>query len=160
MAEETKKTEQIEDTNQMYIDEINNLKANSVSKQEYEKIMAENRNLLKSLVQGTQTSAEEEKKEEASYKDLQQILQSEDSSNLDYLKASLEHRNKRLAETGVDEYLPLGHNIAPTDEDIAAAEQVAKFLGDLIESADGNSLVLTNEYQRLVGDSAPIRRKR
>ena len=54
-------TQTIEETNinenQQYIDAIRDLKANTVSKDRYNKLMEENKNLLNSLVNGEQLAA-------------------------------------------------------------------------------------------------------
>lgn len=56
----TNQTEQIEtqqNENQQYIDAIRDLKANTVSKERYDKLMEENKNLLNSLVNGEPVAA-------------------------------------------------------------------------------------------------------
>lgn len=54
-------TQTIEETNinenQQYIDAIRDLKANTVSKDRYNKLMEENKNLLNSLVNGESVAA-------------------------------------------------------------------------------------------------------
>lgn len=53
-----------------------------------------------------------------------------------------------MAEGKPDPFLPVGNQIAPTDDDIAAAERVAKVLQECVDYADGDSAVFTNELQR------------
>lgn len=151
--------QQGQDTSSMYLEQIKNLKANTVSKTDYDKLMNENRNLLKTIVEGNPVSTETQDQPSRSIKELAHDLCHGDLSNLDYIKTSLEHRKKMIEEKGIDPYLGVSHTSAPTDEQIASANQVASFLEGLLESADGNTIVFNNEYQRLVGDSPVIRRK-
>lgn len=156
MSEELEQT-QVEDTQQMYLDEINNLKANTVSKEDYNKLLNENRNLLKSIVEGkTQDTTVEEQPS----RDINDILKdfNSDSTNLDHIKRVLELHDKRL-EQGYNDFVPMGHNISPTDEDIEDAQQVYDFLQDLVKTADGNADVFNNEYQRRVKDIPLPKRK-
>lgn len=156
MSEELEQT-QVEDTQQMYLDEIANLKQTTVSKEDYNKLLNENRNLLKSIVEGkTQDTTVEEQPS----RDIKDILGdfNSDSTNLDHIKAVLELHDKRL-EQGYNDFVPMGHNISPTDEDIKDAQNVYDFLQDLVKTADGNADVFNNEYQRRVKDIPLPKRK-
>lgn len=147
----------VDDTQQMYLDQIKELKQNSVSKEQYDKVLEENRNLLKSLVEGTGPSSTEEEQPSRSMEEILKDFNA-DASNLDHIKAVMELHNKRL-EQGVNDFVPTGHEIQPTDEDIRDAKQVEDFLNDLIKTADGNPDVFNNEYQRRVVDPILPRRK-
>ena len=147
----------MDDPSQMYIDEINNLKSNTVSKDAYLKLQEENRNLLHSLVEGQQISTPVEEKPSRSTEEIITDLNG-DHSNLDHIKLVMELHNKRK-EQGINDFVPMGHNIAPTDEDIRDAQQVEDFLNDLIKTADGNNAVFDNEYQRRVMDTVIPRRR-
>lgn len=158
MADEINNAQtQVDDTNQMYIDQINELKNNSVSKEQYNKVLEENRNLLKSLVEGQPATSTEEPEPSRSVEEILKDFNS-DTTNLDHIKYVMELHNKRMEE-GINDFVPMGHNIAPTDDDIAAAKQVEDFLNDLIKTADGDPVVFNNEYQRRVMDLPLPRRK-
>lgn len=149
-------TETTQDTSAMYLDQIKNLKANTVSKDDYNKLLTENRNLLQTIVEGKSVSSDSDQDEpKLSTSELAKQLCSGNLNNLDYIKTSLEHRKRMIEEKGIDPYLGISHTTAPTDEQIASANQVAEFLQDLVDSSNGNSIVFTNEYQRLVGDNVP-----
>lgn len=145
------------DESQKYIDEIKELKRNSVTREEYMKLQEENRNLLKSLVEG---QVPETTVDETPSRSTEEILKdfNSDTSNLDHIKYVMELHNKRL-EQGINDFVPTGHEIQPTDEDIRDAKQVEDFLNDLIATADGNPAVFNNEYQRRVVDPILPRRK-
>lgn len=147
------------DTNQMYIDTINELKANSVSKADYDKVVNENRNLLKSLVQGNPMSTDKDETPKRTADEIRADLFGKDHTNLEFAQEALELRDTIIANGGTDPFLPVGKDIIVTDSDVASANRVAEALKQCIEYADGNSDIFTNELQRIMVDSAPIRRR-
>ena len=155
MSEGLENQELEQDTSSMYLEQIKNLKANSVSKEAYDKLMNENRNLLQTIVEGKQMSSDVTEQPKKSLEELTKELKSGELNNLDYIKTSLEHRQRCIEERGFDPYVGISHTSAPSDEAIRNGEQVAEFLEQLVKTADGNSQIFTNEYQRLVGDSLP-----
>lgn len=144
-----------------YIEAIKQLKANSVDKSRYDKVVAENKKLLKSLVNGEsiETAAPEET---VGVEDLRKDLFSPDSdmNNLDYITKALQLREKLIECGDRDPFLPWGHNITPTDQDIEAAERTARIMQECVDYADGDSEVFTNELMRRTIDTAPIQTKR
>lgn len=155
------KEEQGLDTSSMYLDEIKRLKENTVSKSDYDKLLNENRNLLKTVVEGSKVEeSTDSSKPKISSLDLAKKLKSGELNNLDYVDTALKLRNQYLEETGKDLFLPNGHDYAPNNEDQTSVNDVADFLQDLVDVSDGNSEVFTREYQRRVIDSQlPKRRK-
>lgn len=150
MEELTTQQNTIEDTNQMYIDEINNLKASTVSREKYDKLMQENKNLLTSLVNGNPTSTEEE----PTYRTAAEIRPElrKEMTNLDFCKTALELREAVLREEGKDIFVGRGHDIVPTNESYESAEKVATVMQECIEYANGDSQVFTNELMRRTND--------
>lgn len=86
--------------------------------------------------------------------------QDSDLSNLEYMKTALELREELLDRGSPDPFLPYGQNITPTDEDIKTADRVAEAIKASIEYADGDSEVFTNELQRIMVDTSPLKRGR
>lgn len=146
---------------QMYLDEIKKLKENSVSKEDYEKLLGENRNLLKTIVEGNpQPTGEEGKtKEPVDVDKLRKDLFTNDHTNLDFAKGALELRKAIMEQGGTDPFLPVGKDIIVEDSDVASANRVAEALESCIEYADGNPDIFTTELQRIMVDSAPVRRR-
>ena len=149
------------DTSSMYLEEIKKLKENTVSKADYDKLLNENRNLLKTVVEGSKI---EESTDSGTPKiptiDLVKRLKSGELNNLEYVDTALKVRNQYLEETGRDLFLPNGHDYSPTSDDLASVKDVSEFLQDLVDVADGNSEVFTREYQRRVIDSQIPRRRK
>ena len=134
-----------------YIAAINELKQNSVDRQKYEALKAENKKLLDSIVNGTEIAqpAVEDKK---SIEELRANYLKEDQSNLEYITNTLKLREAIIAEGKPDPFLPVGEQILPTDEDVKTAEKVAEVLKECVDYAEGNSDVFTNELQRRLVD--------
>ena len=149
-----------QDTNN-YIEAIKEMKANSVDRAAYDKLKEDNKQLLDALINGGQVS-QEIKKEPVDIDKLRRKLFSQDSdlSNLEYMKTALELREELLDRGSPDPFLPYGQNITPTDEDIKTADRVAEAIKQCIEYADGDSEVFTNELQRIMVDTSPLKRGR
>ena len=146
----------VEDNTNDYIDQIKKLKENSVSKDDYDKLRADNKKLIDALANGTQLEGKVEPKIDAveNINNLRKKLFSKGSNlnNLEYCKTAVELRDA-LIETGdKDPFLPFGHNVIATDSDHETAERVASIMKDCIEYADGDSDIFTNELQRRTVD--------
>ena len=144
------KQENVEDTNN-YIEAIKEIKANSVTKEEYEKLKEENKQLLNSLVKGEtiQQGAEEKP---VDIDKLRQDIFSGELNNLDYMTKSLQLRDELIKRGEKDPFLPYGKNILPTEEDVAKADKFADVIKECIEIADGSNDIFTNELQRRMVD--------
>ena len=141
---------QVDDMTPDYLAAINELKANSVDRQKYEELKAENKKLLDSIVNGTEVALPHDEKK--SIEELRANYLKEDQSNLDYISNALKLREALMAEGKPDPFLPLGEQILPTDEDVATANKVANVLQECVDYADGDSNVFTNELQRRLID--------
>lgn len=150
--------ENLDDTNQ-YIEAIREMKQNSVSKEAYNKLKEENKQLLDSLINGKQVEIKQTK-EPVDVAMLRKKLfnDTQPLSNLDYASNALELRDALIEQGEMDPFLPYGQNISPTDEDIQKAEKVATIMRECIEYAEGDSELFTNELQRRMIDSMPIRK--
>ena len=142
---------QVEDMTPDYLAAINELKQNSVNREDYNKLKAENKKLLDSIVNGTDAGLvqPEEKK---SIEELRAAYLKEDQSNLEYISNALKLREALMAEGKPDPFLPIGEQILPTDEDVAKAAHVAEVLQECVDYAEGDSNVFTNELQRRLVD--------
>lgn len=159
--EEDEKTEtETVGTEKNYIEIINKMKANSVDKEEYKKVVAENKQLLDSIVNGSKSDEPAPKTEPVDLDKLRDDLFNKDNTNLEVAIKTLQLRDALIAKGEPDPFLPTGIKIIPDDEDQRAAERVAKVLKETIEEADGDDQMFTNELQRKMVDSGPTRRKR
>lgn len=159
MAEEIMEMEQLDET-QKYIDAINELKKNSISMSEYNKIRDENKKLLDTLVQGKTIESDSAESAKPDIKELRENLFKKDLSNLDYWKNVLELRTALIESGANDPFLPYGQKISPTGEDVQKANQVATVVQECIDYADGDSAIFTNELQRRTIDVMPTMRRK
>ena len=149
----TSVTGEVDEMTQDYIAAINELKQNSVDRQKYDQLMAENKKLLNSIVNGQEMDVPKVEAKE-SIDELRKDLfnNSSDLSNLEFISKALELRSALIAEGKPDPFLPVGNQIAPTDFDIQTAEKVANILQDCVDYAEGDSSVFTNELMRRTVD--------
>lgn len=155
---ENKNIESVEDSTQKYLDTINELKQNTVSKEKYEKILEENRQLLSNIVNGVENTKKEEKKVDLN--SLRKTLISPNSTDLEIVKSALELRKEIMKNGGKDPFLPNSSNFQATNYEKERSEQIANIFQKCIETADGNNSVFINELNRITIDSPmPKRRK-
>lgn len=144
-------TGEVEDMTPDYLAAIKELKQNSVDRAEYDKLRAENKKLLDSIVNG-QSVEVESVPEKKSIEELREAYLKEDQTNLEYITNTLNLRKALIEEGKPDPFLPIGNQILPTDEDVAAANKVASILQECVDYAEGDSSVFTNELQRRLVD--------
>ena len=152
MAEEIKTTVE-EMNNEQYIAAIEEMKANTVSRDAYNKLRNENKQLLDALVSGKEIPQEPVKKPSADEL-RKKLFGGQDLSNLEYVETALSLRNSLIEAGERDPFLPYGDKVDITPEQIDAAEKVAAGLQEMVDFAEGDSGVFSAEYQRRVKDVA------
>ena len=139
-----------------YIAAIKQLKDNTVSKDDYNKLKADNKKLIDALANGTQLNDKVESKIDAveNINNLRKKLFSKGSNldNLEYCKTAVELRDALIENGERDPFLPFGHNVVATDSDYESANRVASVIKECIDYADGDSDIFTNELQRRTVD--------
>lgn len=128
-----------------YISAINEIKQNSVSKADYDKLKNEHAQLLKAWVDGEKPPKEEVK---ASNEDLIKVLTDSNATNVDYVTAVLELRQNIIDCGGIDPFVPQGKKSKATSDDYEKAEKVAKIFKECIEYANGDNSLFTSELLR------------
>lgn len=158
------------DTSADYIAAIQQLKATTVSKDDYDALVAERKQLLDSIVNGTASTQESESNTpdyETIKKECRTKLFSEGSelSNLEYCKTALELRDAVLQTEGIDIFVGSGHQLTPSQDDYDKAQRVADIMQECIDEAGGNSAIFTAQLQTRTNDamklptpSRPVRR--
>jgi hypothetical protein len=153
MDEQISVTSEVEDMTPDYLATIKELKQNSVDRQMYDQLKAENKKLLDSIVNG-QTIDVPKAEEKRPIEEIRNEMFSSDKdlSNLDYIKDALDLRSQLMSEGKPDPFLPVGNQIMPTDFDVATANKVAEVLQECVDYAEGDSAVFTNELMRRLVD--------
>ena len=153
----------VEDNTNDYIAQIKNLKENSVSKDDYNKLKADNKKLIDALANGTQLNDKVESKIDAveNINNLRKKLFSKGTNlnNLEYCDTALQLREALIENGNRDPFLPFGHNVIATDSDIETANRVATVMRECIDYADGDSDIFTNELQRRTVDISIPKKK-
>ena len=149
------------DPEKNYAETIKQLKANSVSKEDYEKLEAQNKQLLDAIINGNGETDDKDNVEVLpSIKELREDLYGgkKHLSNLEYWEKTLALREALMAQGETDPFVPVGEKIVAENSDYEAAERVATVVRECIEYAKGDSAVFTNELQRRTVDTAIPRR--
>lgn len=139
-----------------YINQINNLRENTVSREEYERIKNDNKELAKALINGTGANipgiTKPEKKPDLD--DLRKKLFTKKSKNdLEYFTNLLALRDGVMADGQPDPFLPINREFRATAQDEADAERIATQIKEAIEYADGDPAVFSNDLRRRCGMS-------
>lgn len=138
---------------QDYINQIKNLKESTVSKEKYEQLQKEKKELLQALVDGKQIASEESKQEdpEEIIAAARKIIFEEPGkhSNLEIAKATLALYNENKKK-GVNIFLPNSPSYRVDAMDVESSERVAQALEHCIEYADGNNENFNAEFTRIL----------
>ena len=140
------------------------LKRNSVSKEEYERVLKLNKDLVEQMVneQEVETNVETNTNYDEIIKEAQTKLFSGDAdlNNLEFCETALQLRDAVLAKTGEDIFVGRGHNISPDESDYEKAENVATVMRECIEYAQGDSSIFTMELQRRTNEVLPNKKRK
>lgn len=138
-----------------YIEALKEMKQNSVSRESYDKLKSENKQLLDALVQGKEIELPKEEKVDVN--ELRKKLFNKDASlsNLEYVDTALKLRKALIDNGERDPFLPYGDRVDTTAEHYAKAETVANVLQECVDFADGDSGIFTAELQRRTKEAIP-----
>ena len=142
-----------------YIAAIKQLKDNTVSKDDYNKLAAKNKELLDTLVNGGQIAAPKAA-DEPSVEQLKANLCKPVITNLDYIKTALQLRQTIIKQVGLDPFLPNGKMVDVTYDDLKSVEEVVDVLEDCVKAASDDSSIFTNELQRRLNDTAMLPKRK
>lgn len=141
-----------DNSNQKYIDALAEMKANTVSKEKFKELEAENKKLLNAVINGDSVESNREAKKEASIEELRGSLfgkeRNQNMTNLEFCTKALELREKLMEQGEADPFVPQGRKVSATYEDYAQAERVAQGLKEAIAAADGDPVAFNGELHR------------
>lgn len=153
-------TQEVENTNQNYIEAINKLKSTTVSKEKYDQLKEENANLLNSLINGNQVTAVTESEAKPTAAELRKELFTKEHNDLEYAKLTLQLRDAVKEETGVDCFVSNSTLQPAKDEDYASAEKVAKVLQECIDNSNGDNGIFMAHLTNRINDIVLPQRKK
>ena len=152
--------QEVIDPNANAVEAIKKLKETTVSKEAYEAVVKQNKELFDTVINGGSIKDESSKAEEPSIQELRGKLFKVDSglNNLEYWETALLLRKKLMEQGETDPFVPVGKRITPEQSDFDAAQRVADVVQECIDYAEGDSQVFTNELQRRTIDVTLPRR--
>lgn len=152
-------SEEVVGMEQDYLNTITELKASTVSKDQYDRLRVENKKLLDALVAGEQIDLPKEEKLSAD--ELRKKLFNKDGnlSNLEYVDTVLKLRESLIEAGERDPFLPFGEKTTVTSDAIDKANSVAEGLQYCVDQADGDSMLFTSYLQRITKDTPTMRRR-
>ena len=161
MAEQTITTVE-EMNNEQYIAAIEELKASTVSRDAYNKLRNENKQLLDALVSGKEMPQAAEPAKPTADELRKTLFGSgcDNLTNLAFVENALSLRDVLIENGERDPFLPYGDKVEITAEQIETAQKVADGLREMVEFAEGDSGVFSAEYQRRVKDTMIPRGRR
>lgn len=167
--QERNETKTDNEQEQDYLEAIQNLKDNTVSKEQYEKLRAENKKLLNAVLNDQKADKKEEPVEtvEQLQNDLKAIkselanAQEKGMSNLEFTSKALKYREKAMKLGLQDPFVP-NTPTGPEENDFRSAERVAEVLQKCVDDAKGNPATFRNLFEQAVRDDSkiPIKRKK
>lgn len=138
---------------------LKEMRENSVPKEDYEKVVNENKELVAQIINGDGGAGNgQPTPEKVDIKALREELygpKSSDLSNLDFWKKTLKLRGAVIEQEGYDPFLPHGSKIKPNEQDVERANAVAETVQKCIDEANGNSEVFTALLQAETANDSP-----
>ena len=140
--EDNEKKAPAEGAEKNYLDAINELKSqmdNMVSKEDYNDLLKQNKQLLDTVVSGRNPAAEEGAGDTRTDEDLIKTIKKKDVSNREGWGAILELRNRKLKETGIDPFIgEQAHwdTTEVTQADRDGADAFADILQDCLDKSE------------------------
>lgn len=164
MADEIITNEAIEEgvDVQKYLDTINELKSNSVSRDDYLKLKNENKTLLNSIMTGS-AAASTEAVVKPTAQELRNKLYGPDCeklSDIEYVEAVCDLRDILLEEEGIDYMVPTGTQYSADNNDFAAANKVYNGFRHCLEVADGDNRRFHQELENITNETGLINKLR
>jgi hypothetical protein len=142
-----------------YINAINQLKATTVSRDEYDALVAERKELINSIINGEGGANANTEEAAPDYEKIKTDARNKlfgnpngELNNLEYCKTALELREAVLKTEGIDIFVGSGHQFSPEQSDYDKAKRVADVIQECIDEAGGNSEVFTAQLMSRTND--------
>ena len=144
------KDERDEFTAADYLANLRALQDNSVSKEQYNKILKENKRLAQALANGDFGNNEQSNTRTIPSVDeaRKKLFTGRKKTDLQYFSEVLDLRDAVLASGGRDPFLHTDPDYIPTEQDKATAERVATNIREAIDYAEGDPALFRQEMQR------------
>lgn len=141
------------------VEEMKTLKENTVSKEEYDRVLKRNKELSHALANNEQIT--EAQKDTDTIESLRSELYSDnrkEMNNLDTVTKMLKLRQK-VIDSGANDPFVSSDSSTITDEEVRTAERVAAGLQSMVDEADGNAAYFNALLKSQVDSTMPLRNK-
>lgn len=121
-----------------YAEYIKHVRETTVSKEEYDKVVAEKKTLAKALAEGGDVPEVEKQENKPSLEELRKKFLKAGENNLtnvEFVQTALELRKASMEAGEPDPFLPRGLKRKPENADFEGAQRVADFFEDCIEQS-------------------------
>lgn len=144
-----------------YIQAIQQLQANTVSKTDYAKLQDENKKLLQSLIKGEKIEQPKVPGDDVDPKEVvkHMVDNLETGSTMQGIEDILKLVDYDKAHGLPHPFLSM-NNKNPDEDDIARAERVEQYFRDCLEYADGDKYLFAQELTRNMEDSPYVKTKK
>ena len=149
MQEEIMDVADTTDNTAEYIETINKLKANSVSKDEYLKLRNENKQLLDALASNQVVEVTAEPKRDITEVRKELFTNHSNLSNRQICQDMMDLYDYELENRGVNIFMPTDPQYIPTQDDITQVDNMVRGMKSALETANGNDLIFNQEIERL-----------
>lgn len=147
--------------NQQYIDAINEMRKNSISKDKYDKLLEENKQLINALKEGNQVELVNPDENKPSLQELAEKLCSEnfEPTNAEGWKTALEFRKAMIDAGFRDPFLPNSRNYTYKEEDSARSQLISDTLEKMIDDSQGNPDMFNALGKQYIKDDRTLQNK-
>lgn len=161
--------ENVVNPNEDYLEIIKEMKKNSVSKEDYDKLREENKKLLSSLVNGEEIEVDSsEEEEEAPKRTREEIIKSIDDncsslfvednsmSNLECAKRIIKYHDDMIELTGNDPFENTGDKFIASDSDKSSPKKTYEYLKNCVEQSQDDPVAFNVAFQAGLRQILPL----
>ena len=152
--ENNENVEQIQTPEMNYAEVIKNLKATTVSREEYERVMNENKTLANALATSPAKSTDEPEVELPTDEYIDELRKklfkiNGNLSNREFIKTSLDLRDALMARGERDPFLPVNKEYIDNPSDMAAVNNLANGLREIVDYSGNDDALFNSELKRV-----------
>lgn len=139
------------------VDDITAWKANTVSREQFDRVQAERDRFARALMNNEQVEVEAPEKPDIN--ELRLELYTEDVqrlSDVEIAAKTLQLRKALIDDGEIDPFVPIGQQTGPEDSDFATAERVAQVLQECVDYSNGDNTLFLAELNRRTMDINPV----
>lgn len=151
MADENKTVETEKISADDYLANLQALKDSTVSKDEYNRLIEENKKLANALANGLPYDNDDKEEEKVDVDAVRKSFFSNHKTNLSLFDDALKLRKAIMDEGGADPFLPTNPEYVWNQNDADKSEHIASVIQECVEYADGDPAVFNMALAKACG---------